>query len=76
MQDMPMYYSIQNIADKTGLSYCFWRKAVLNGEVPYISCGKKKMIEMNDALEYLKKVRHSGDTENNVIDFNVGVVNK
>lgn len=72
MQNMPMYYSIQNIADKTGLSYSFWRKAVLNGEVPFIACGKKRMIELNDALIYLSKSRHSMDENSKVVEFNTG----
>lgn len=67
---MPTYYSLQNIAEKTGLSYSFWRTAVLNGEIPFITCGRKRMIEINDALVYLSKIRHKTNSESEVIDFN------
>lgn len=73
MQDkkMPMFYTVASIAEKTGLSYNFWRQAILNGEVPYITCGKKRMIEMDDALNYLDKVRvvSKSKKDSTVIDF-------
>lgn len=53
--DGDKYRSLQEHADRTGLSYYFLRSAVLTGELPHIKSGVKYLIRDSVLNEFLTK---------------------
>ena len=49
------YRSLQEHAERTGLSYYFLRQAVLTGELPHIKSGVKYLIRDSALSDFLMK---------------------
>ena len=55
INDGDKYRSLQEHAERTGLSYYFLRAAVLSGELPHIKSGVKYLIRDSALNEFLTK---------------------
>lgn len=55
MESGDKYRTIKEHAERTGLSYYFFREAVLTSELPHIKSGVKVLIRDSAVIEYLKK---------------------
>lgn len=51
-----MYEGIQDFADRTGFKYCAIRLLCLQGKLPYVQVGRRKMIHIESALSALEKM--------------------
>lgn len=51
-----MYESIDAFAKRTGFSYYAIRKLCLDGKLPYVAIGRRKMIPIEIALETLNRM--------------------
>lgn len=52
--DVPIFKTITQSAELTGLTQYHIRKLVLNNKIGYIKSGKKFLISINSLINYLK----------------------
>ena len=58
---MPIFKTINETAEMTGLAKYHLRKLVLTGRIKYIKTGKKYLLQLDSLFEYLK----TGDNRRN-----------
>lgn len=51
-----MYEGIQDFADRTGFKYYAIRLLCMQGKLPYVQVGNRKMIHVDAALDALEKM--------------------
>lgn len=51
-----LYETIREFAERTGLTYSAVRKLCLQGKLPFVPIGRRKMIYIGPALEALEKM--------------------
>jgi excisionase family DNA binding protein len=47
------YMSIPAVAEETGLSEAFWRKAIFHRRIAFVKMGKRVMIRRNDLDQWI-----------------------
>lgn len=57
-----MYESIQEFADRTGFKYSAIRLLCLQGKLPFVKIGKKRMIHVELALNALEQLTKGAPT--------------
>jgi excisionase family DNA binding protein len=48
MEQSLQYLSVAVVAEQTGLSEAFWRKAILHRRIAYVKLGRRVMIRRGD----------------------------
>ena len=53
MTEVPVMLTIRETSEKSGLPYSAIRKKCLCGEITFIRCGRKILVNWNKFLDYL-----------------------
>lgn len=56
-----MYEGIQEFADRTGFKYSAIRLLCLQGKLPFVQIGRKRMIHIKSALDALEQLAKGED---------------
>lgn len=56
-----MYENIKKFSERTGLSYYAVRLMCINGKLPHVCVGSKRMIHVEPALQALEEMTRHGD---------------